>query len=559
LHMKFSGRHLKCYRQIARLFWKYGRGDLIRQFNAEDENPETPPAEPGKPEELARDLEEMGPTYVKLGQVLSGRPDLLPAAWLTALERLQDNVKPFPFEEVEQAITSELGVRMSKAFSEFDPEPLAAASLGQVHAASLRDGRKVVVKVQRPGIRQQIADDFEVLGQVADFLDGHTDAGRRYRFATVVEEFRLTLLQELNYEREAQNLRTLAANLLEFPLIEVPQPVPDYSTRSVLTMERVQGRKVTSITPLVMMEMPGGLLAEELFKAYLKQVLVDGFFHADPHPGNVFLTDTGHLALLDLGMIGHTTPDMQESLLKLLLAISEGKSEEAADIVIHLSEKCEDFDGTDFRRRIGQIIALRREDVLKQLNVGRSLLEVSRAAGENGMFVPAELTLLGKTLLQLDAIGKVLDPEFDPNESIRRNVRYLMSQRMRKSLTEGSFFGSLLEVKRFVSALPSRMNRLMDAVSKSGLEVKVKTDDAKMVVDGIEKIANRVTTGLLLAALIIGAALLMRVETEFRLFGYPGLAMLCFLGAGAGGVWLVMSVIIRDHKSRKNLARGTKR
>jgi ubiquinone biosynthesis protein len=263
----------------------------------------------------------------------------------------------------------------------------------------------------------------------------------------------------------------------------------------------------------VMMEMPGGLLAEELFKAYLKQVLVDGFFHADPHPGNVFLTDNGHLALLDLGMIGHITPDMQESLLKLLLAISEGKSEEAADIVIHLSEKCEDFDGTDFRRRLGQLIALRRDDVLKHINVGRSLLEVSHAAGQNGLFVPAELTLLGKTLLQLDAIGKVLDPEFDPNESIRRNVRYLMSRRMRKSLTEGSFFGSLLEVRRFLSALPSRLNRLI--------------------------------------ALIVGAALLMRVETEFRLFGYPCLAMLCFLGAAAGGVWLVMSVIIRDHKSRK--------
>jgi predicted unusual protein kinase regulating ubiquinone biosynthesis (AarF/ABC1/UbiB family) len=242
---------------------------------------------------------------------------------------------------------------------------------------------------------------------------------------------------------------------------------------------------------------------------------------------------------------------MQESLLKLLLAISEGKSEEAADIVIQLSEKSENFDGAEFRRRIGQLIALRREDVLKQLNVGRSLLEVSRASGQNGLFVPAELTVLGKTLLQLDAIGKVLDPEFDPNASIRSNVRYLMSQRMRKDLTEGSFFGSLLEVKRFLSALPSRMNRLMDTVSKSGVEIKVKTDDAKMVVEGIEKIANRVTTGLLLAALIVGAALLMRVETEFRLFGYPGLAMLCFLGAAAGGIWLVMSVIIRDHKSRR--------
>ncbi|HWB03782.1 MAG TPA: AarF/UbiB family protein [Verrucomicrobiales bacterium] len=549
--MKLSGRHLKCYRQIARLLWKYGRGDLIRHIDAEDENLEIPSEECGKPEELAADLEEMGPAYVKLGQILSGRPDLLPEAWLKALERLQDNVKSFPFAEVEQIVTSELGVRMSKAFSEFDPEPIAAASLGQVHAASLRDGRKVVVKVQRPGIRQQITDDFEVLGEIAAFLDSHTETGRRYRFAAVMEEFRLTVQQELNYEREARNLRTLAANLREFPLLVVPQPIDDYSTRSVLTMERVQGRKITSVTPLVMMEAPGAPLAEELFKAYLKQVLVDGFFHADPHPGNVFLTDDGRLALLDLGMTGHTTPGMQESLLHLLMAISDGKSEEAADIVIQLSEKDEAFDGAEFRRRIGQIIALRREHSLKQLNVGRSLLEVSRASAQNGLAVPPELTLLGKTLLQLDVIGKVLHPDFDPNESIRRNVRYLMSQRVRKDLTEGSFFGTLLEVKRFFGALPSRMNRVMDTVSRSGIEVKVKSVDAKTVVEGMEKIANRVTTGLLLAALIVGAALLMRVETNFRLFGYPGLAIVCFLGAAAGGIWLVISVLIHDHKSRK--------
>ena len=551
--MKFSGNHLKRYRQIARLLWKYGRGDLVRQIDADDELAEPAPSGPegGKPEELAGDLEEMGPSFVKLGQILSGRPDLLPEAWLKALERLQDHVKPFPFEEVEQIITAELGVRMSKAFSDFNPEPLAAASLGQVHAASLRDGRSVVVKVQRPGIRQQIADDFEVLAQIAGFLDSHTDAGRRYRFTRVLEELRLTVQQELNYEREAQNLRTLAQNLRDFPLIEVPQPVPDYSTRSVLTMERVQGRKITAISPLVMMDVPGALLAEELFKAYLKQVLVDGFFHADPHPGNVFLTDNGHLALLDLGMTGHTTPAMQECLLKLLLAISEGKSEDAADIVIHLSEKCEDFEGADFRRRVGQLIALRRDSVLKELNVGLSLLDVSRAAAQDGLFVPAELTVLGKTLLQLDAIGKVLDPEFDPNASIRRNVRNLMSRRMRKDLTEGSFFRSLLELKSFLGALPLRLNRLMDTLGTSGIELKVKSCDARMVVDGIEKIANRVTTGLLLAALIVGAALLMRVETDFRLFGYPGLAILCFLAAAAGGVWLVISVLIHDHKSRR--------
>jgi ubiquinone biosynthesis protein len=553
--MKISANHLKRYKEIALLLWKYGRSDLVQQMGIDEavDPQEAKAASAGqtRPEQLADDLEAMGPTYVKLGQVLSGRPDLLPESYLKALARLQDKVKPFSFAEVEQIVASELGVRISKAFSRFDPVPLAAASLGQVHSAALRDGRLVVVKVQRPNIRKQIADDFEVLEQIADFLDAHTELGRRHRFLKILEEFRITIQQELNYEREAQNLIALGENLKEFERIQVPQPVPDYSTRSVLTMDYVQGRKITSVGPLRRLEMNGAPLAEELFKAYLKQVLVDGLFHADPHPGNVFLTDAGHIALLDLGMVGHTTPGMQENLLKLLLAISEGNSDEAAGLVIRISEKTEEFNQTEFRRRIGQLMASRQDQGLQQINVGKSLLEVSKNAADNGLFVPSELTLLGKTLLQLDEVGKILDPTFDPNASIRRNVGELMSQRVSKNATLGSLFSSLMEVKDFVGGLPSRLNNIMDAITNHELEVKVKAVDAKLVMEGFQKIANRITTGIVLAALIMGASLLMQIQTSFRIFGYPGLAMLCFLAAAVGGFWLVLSIFAQDQKGRK--------
>lgn len=553
--MKISANHLKRYKEIGLLLWKYGRSDLVRQMGIDEavDPQEAKAAGTGgaTPEQLADDLEAMGPTYVKLGQVLSGRPDLLPDAYLKALARLQDKVKPFAYAEVETIVATELGVRISKAFSRFDPEPIAAASLGQVHSAALRDGRLVVVKVQRPNIRKQIADDFEVLEQIAEFFDAHTELGRRHRFLKILEEFRITIQQELNYEREAQNLVALGDNLKEFELIQVPQPVPDYSTRSVLTMDYVQGRKITSVGPLGRLEMNGAPLAEELFKAYLKQVLVDGLFHADPHPGNVFLTDAGQIALLDLGMVGHTTPGMQEQLLKLLLAISEGKSDEASDLVIRISQTTEEFKETEFRRRLGQLMASRQDQGLHQINVGRSLLEVAGNAADNGLFVPSELTLLGKTLLQLDEVGKILDPAFDPNASIRRNVGELMSQRMRKSATPGGLFTSLLEVKDFVGGLPSRLNKIMDAITNHELEVKVKAVDAKLVMEGFQKIANRITTGIVLAALVMGASLLMQVQTRFRIFGYPGMAMLCFLAAAAGGFWLVISIFVQDHKDRK--------
>ena len=553
--MKLSTNHLKRYKEIALLFWKYGRSDIVTQMSVDgDIDPAefAPPSEgAATPDQLADDLEAMGPTYVKLGQVLASRPDLLPAPYLKALARLQDKVKPFSYAEVEEIVTNELGVRISSGFSRFDQVPLAAASLGQVHLAALRDGRPVVVKIQRPNIHRQIAEDFEVLGEIAGFLEAHTEMGRRYRLATVIEEFRVTIQQELNYELEAQNLISVGKNLEEFERIRIPQPIADYSTRRVLTMDYIKGRKITKLGPLARLEMDGGPLAEELFKAYLKQVLVDGLFHADPHPGNVFLTECGDIALLDLGMVGHTTPGMQANLLKLLMAVSEGKGEEAADLVIQIGEKTENFDSAEVTRRIGQLVAIRQNQGLQQINVGMSLLEVSRSAAENGLFVPSELTLLGKTLLQLDEVGKILDPDFDPNASIRRNVGELLSQRMTKDASQGSILSSLLEMKEFIGGLPTRLNRILDAITNQELEVKVRAVDAKLVMEGFQKIANRITTGIILASLILGACQLMKVETRFRLFGYPGLAILCFLAAAGGGFWLIISIFIQDQKTRK--------
>jgi predicted unusual protein kinase regulating ubiquinone biosynthesis (AarF/ABC1/UbiB family) len=556
--MNLSSTHLRRYKEIGRLFWKYGRSDIVTQMGVSPDSldPPRPESTPTgeTPLELADDLEAMGPTFIKLGQILSSRPDLLPEPYIGALARLQDKVKPFPLAEVEEIISTELGVRISKAFSRFDSVPLAAASLGQVHAAALRDGRPVVVKVQRPDVAKIVAEDFEILSRVADFLEGHTAWGRRYRLISFLEEFRITIHQELNYEREAQNLVSMGESLKEFALIQIPQPVSGYSTRRVLTMDYIQGRKITALGPLVRLEARGAPLAEELFRAYLKQVLVDGLFHADPHPGNVFLTDDGRVALLDLGMVGRTTPGMQENLLKLLIAFGEGNQDEVADLVIRMSQTTEDFNALEFKRRLGHLVARRQEQNLKECNVGHSLLEVSRNAADNGLLVPSELTLLGKTLLQLDEVGNILDPKFEPNASIRRNVVELMSQRMRKQATPGNVFNSLLEIKGFVTGLPTRLNRVMDALTNREIELKVKSVDAKTVVEGIQKIANRITAGILLAALIIGASQMMQVETSFRLFGYPALAILCFLAATAGGFWLVISIFIQDHKGRKKSA-----
>jgi ubiquinone biosynthesis protein len=552
--MFFKPAHFPRYRDIGMLFWRHGRSDVFRRLAEMPELKDEPVSDNGKgptPEQFVRDLEKMGPTFVKLGQLLSSRADLLPPPYLKALARLQDNVEPFPFKDVEAAIHDELGVRISKAFAYFDPKPLAAASLGQVHRAMLRDGREVAVKVQRPGIRKQIAEDLDVLDEIASFADEHTKLGRRHRLGDVLEQFRKALVQELDYEREAMNLIAVGESLKEFPHIRVVQPIPDYTTRAVLTMTYLSGTKITKLSPVTRLDFDGPTLASELFRAYLKQILVDGLFHADPHPGNVFLTDDNCVGLLDLGMVGRIAPHMQEQLLKLLLAVSEGRAEDAADVAITVSETTDGFDEVRFKRLVGDIVVQMQNDTVDRIDVGRVVLEVGRIAGETGLFVPSELTLLGKTLLQLHEIGRHLDPSFDPNAATRQHASEILRQRVRKDVTTGNVFGSLLEMKNFVGQLPHRVNKIFDTVGKGQVEMKLRTDDTLRVLDGFQKVANRIASGLILAALIIGAALLMRVPTAFQLFGYPGLAILCFIGAAAGGVWLLFDIFLHDVKHSK--------
>jgi ubiquinone biosynthesis protein len=554
--MKFSlnPHHLKRYKDILYIFLKYSSSDLAKDVAAsnfwkDEAAPEV--LENPQAQELADDLERMGPTFVKIGQLLSSRADLLPEAYLKALARLQDKVKPFSFAEVEAIIENELGVRLSKAFSHFDNEPMAAASLGQVHRANLRDGRAVVVKVQRPGIRKIIAEDFEILEEMALFFDNHTKMGRRYRFSKLLDEFKDTLLHELDYQREASNLTKLSEALKAFPNLIIPLPVHDYTTRNILTMDFIHGTKITRLSPLARIDINGEALADELFRGYLKQVLVDGLFHADPHPGNIFLTDDNKIALLDLGMVGRTTPGQQQQLLKLLLAIAEGEAEQALELVLAMSETADDFNETEFRRKISRLIAEQRDSTVEQMDIGKALLTVGKISAETGLYVPPELTLIGKTLLQLDQIARILAPDFNPNASVRRNVSELLTQKVWKESSPGKLLGSVLQVRDFITGLPPRMNKVLDALGNAEMEVKVRTPDAEHLMTGFQKVANRITTGLILAALIIGASLLMQVDTSFQLFGYPGIAMICFLAAGGGGFWLILHIAIRDYKDKR--------
>jgi predicted unusual protein kinase regulating ubiquinone biosynthesis (AarF/ABC1/UbiB family) len=553
-----SAERLKRYAGMARLFYKYGSRDLVARAGLEEallHDQETAPnveteADP-RAAQLADDLERLGPAYIKLGQLLSTRSDLLPPAYLEALTRLQDRVEPFPFADVEKIVQQELGFRISKGFASFDATPLAAASLGQVHRATLRDGLVVVVKVQRPDARERVVADLAAFAEVADLLDRHTDAGRVASLTEVVEEFRKTILEELDYRREAQNLLTLRENLSSFRRLIVPAPIPDYSSGRVLTMDYIAGTKITALNPVVRVDLDRQALVEQLFQAYLRQIIVDGFFHADPHPGNLIVTDDGRLALIDLGMVSRLSSTRQEQLLKLLLAVAEARGDQAASVALQMGRKLDSFDREGVEREILDLVTRYKDATLQDVQAGAVMMQLSRIAGAHGLRLPSELTLLGKTLLNLDEVARTLAPDFDAAESIRRNASTLMQERMRQSLSIGGAFAALSELRTFVEALPGRLNRVMDAVSTNEFKLKMEVIDEGALIEGFQKIANRISLALVLAALIVGAAMLMQVRTPFTLLGYPGFAMLLFLAAGAGGVWMAVSILTGDRPNRR--------
>jgi ubiquinone biosynthesis protein len=546
--------HLTVYRDIVRLLWRYADRDLVERAGMSAALTEGEPSldRAGDPEDLARDLEAMGPTFIKLGQLLSTRADLLPPDYLAALSTLQDDVEPVPFEEVQRIVAEELDVRISNAFSSFDEEPLASASLAQVHAATLRDGRRIAVKVQRPGIRARIATDLEALSEIADLLERHSDTARHFNIAELVEEFRRTLMRELDFQREAQNLRTMRANLEDNARIVIPEPVDDYTTPRVLTMELIEGKKVTELGELGRMEIPGEELADALFAAYLEQILAHGFLHADPHPGNVFITaDREHVALLDLGMVAHLSPKRREQLLQLLFAVVEARIEEAVEAAISIGEKDADFDEEALRTGIAEIVTRFGEQTVADIEVGAVVMEVSRVSAQAGLRPPADLALLAKALMNLDEVGRTLDPQFDPNAAVERHAADLVSRQMWRSLSPTNLIQALIATKDLVEQMPSRINAIMERLAEGEFKVKVDSIDEDRLIAGLYQVANRIATGLVLAALIIGAAMLMGVETEATILGYPALPMVFFLIAAVGGLLFVFGIVFGGSKPRR--------
>ncbi|MDQ3287440.1 MAG: AarF/UbiB family protein [Pseudomonadota bacterium] len=515
----------------------------------------------GKPEEFVADLEALGPTFIKVGQGLSTRPDMVPAAYLAALERMQDHVAPVPFEAIRAVVEDQLGVKISRAFATFDPEPIGAASLAQVHRASLRDGRMVAVKVQRPGIVEQIRGDLDALAGIVGTIDQATAVGRRMHFADWVHEFRKTLLAELDYRVEAENLERFGEHFEEYPELYVPSPVWDLTRRRVLTMDLVVGTKVTDISGTRRTEDPLGHLAGALLRGYLDQTFVHGEIHADPHPGNLLVTEDGRLAIFDLGMVAHVPPRQRDRLLKLLFSAVDGRGEDVAQEAIALGTRMEDFKEEAYLREVGQLVSryAAHHSVRSGshgMSEGRLVLDLTRLGAACGLRTPPELSLLGKTLLHLEGVCRALDPSMDPKHIVEQHLEHVMRARLRRSLSPAGLAGEMMEVQRLLRDAPGKLADVLSLLADNRMQVRLVGLEHSQMLVALQKIANRIAAGVITASLILASTLMMRVDAGPQLWGYPAIALVLFLIGAGLGLAIVLSALLKDRKARPHEERG---
>ncbi len=576
------------------LFTRYGLGDFAKRqgLNSLTETEETALPEDGSKSRAAAfraRLVELGPAYVKLGQVLSTRPDLLPPEYIKELEHLQDDVGEIPFEDVERTIQEELNARINKLFRSFDGEPLATASLGQVHAAELRDGRAVVVKVQRPGVREILADDIEFFRELARFMDAHTDMGERVDMIGIIQQLERALQDELDYRIEARNAASFRRSLAEFPRLLIPKIIDAYTTHRVLTTERVRGVKIGAIPALTRIDHDFRPVADEFARGYLKQITVDGHFHADPHPGNIFVILPGRenpltpseaaeespyvdddevltaktpnaqaeveaqeksspavgpeevkLALIDFGMTARLPEHLKDKIVRLLMDLSQNRGLGVAEVMIEIGATADHFDRDAYVQEVSALVANNASLSIADVQAGTVLYEIINISFKNGLRMPGELTLLAKTLFNLDAVTRALDPAFSPMEAIRDYTAEIADSRAKRELSPRRLFQVAMETSELMGSLPRRLDLFTQKLAANEFAVKMEVEQVPVLLKGMQKIANRIFTGLVLAGLLVASGMLL---PYWRVLGTIGFA----LSAGIA-LWMVFAIIISDRK-----------
>ena len=545
-------RNLTRLRQVATVFIRNGFEDVLQSFDLLSwmgfrRRRVKKPAErlQSRAENFRLTLEELGTTYIKLGQLLSTRPDLLPPVFIEELIRLQDRVEPVPFDGVRAVLEQELSRPLDDVFARFDPEPVAAASIAQVYRARLQPGvsdldGEVAVKVVKPGVPELVRSDMEILREVAERLSRSTLA-RRYDFEGLSSQLDTTLKAELDLRQEASNARRIRASMKDFARLRVPRVVDELTRERVLVLEYVDGTKLSAI------EGARPEVADELWRAYLKQILMDGAFQCDPHPGNFLIDGEGRLALLDYGMIAFVSRENQLRLMALLITLVERDGDRTARACIEIGIVGKDFRETRFRAEVGHLVARHSGMTLKDLPFGLIVRDLLVLSVRNDIQVPPEMVLLGKTLLNLEPICRKLDPDMDPVSTMKDVAMRLLEEQIRRDISTERLMSLALEVRSFLYDVPLSLRRVLTQLANNELRVGIEIEKAEQMQVAVRDVANRITLGVITAALIMGSALLVRVGAGHTIFDLPIIAFLGFLMAAGLGIFVVVQILAGRH------------
>jgi len=557
LKLRSTYKNVNRAKEIINVFLKYGFGRIIDQIHFQRFIPlrtriktfgQWPALKgPTVPERLRMAFSELGPTFIKLGQLLSARPDLITKPFADEFKKLQDEVPPFPARDAKKIIEEEIRRPIEKIFLGFDDLPLAAASIAQVHDATLLDGNKVIIKVQRPHIHEQIDSDVSILSTIANLLDRYVAESRFFNPRGIVEEFSRTIKKELNFAEEARNCERFRKNFEDSSDIYIPKVYGEFVTEKMLGMEKIVGIRIDDTAGIEAMGLDRSQLAKKGVNAYFKQILEDGFFHADPHPGNIFVMSGGKIGLMDFGIVGRVSPELREIIANTLLALINKDFDKLVDQYIELGYVPEELDLGDFRKEFKADISDFLEPLygltLKELNFAEYVDTLTHLSLKHHMKIPSDLLLINKAMLIVENICRELDPDFDFISAAEPYAAKLVRQRISPSWIYEKAQKNIEEVADFASVFPKQLRQIIRKVLRDDIHMKLTHVGLDRLIRDMDRSSNRIAFSLVVSAIILSSAIMHATGVGPKLLGMSVLANISFIVAFFLGIWLLISII----------------
>lgn len=550
-------KHADRYREIARILADEGFGSVADQLGLTRLAPVRAAARQlipgttlGQSVEVRTraTLERLGPAFVKIGQVLSTRPDLVPDSFIRELSKLQDAVSPMPFSDAEAVVAEEFGMPVDEVFATFDREPLASASIGQVYGATLADGSDVAVKVQRPGIHAKVETDLDIMLTQARFLAEHSEVGTRYNVAAIADEFARAVRDELDYVNEARNTERLGNAFRDDPTVVFPRVHWTHTTPRVLTLERLHGIPMNDPELIDEAGLDRAELARLGITCYLEMIFSYGFYHADPHPGNLFAMPDGRVGFTDFGRVGTLGERSRRQMADLFVAIVDKDDRRAVDVLLEASRSGPDVDPAELQIEISRMIAKYYNQALGDIQMSVLLTEVMDLIRVHGLHLPSEFAVLLSTLAVLEGVGTQLHPEFDFVAVTAPMAREIVAERTEPRNIARTLARSLVTSARVLSDLPDALHRLVTAAGSGDLRMTVRPAGFDPVLARLEALVNRLAFAVVIAAFVLGFAILLQ-NTEI-----PGwfvwVARIALLSAAGVGTWFFLAIFIARARRR---------